>query len=260
MSPALLGAALLAGLAVVVGLTPHRDRPGMRLRSGGSSGQARAGPGAAGAVSAGSSGWSPEGEPGPATRTRAAALLAAVAAWLLLGGLLGPVVAVGIAVGMPIAVARMEPAAVRKRRLELIGTAPLVADLLGASLLAGVPLEHAVPVVARALDGACSGALLGVHRRSELGESTAQAWAPLASAPGLGGIARAVARSSRTGAPLAGLLTAAADELRADATAAAMAQVRATSVRAVLPLGLCLLPAFALLGIAPIIAGLLPSL
>ena len=45
-----------------------------------------------------------------------------------------------------------------------------------------------------------------------------------------------------------------------EASAAALAEVRATAVRAVLPLGLCLLPAFALLGIAPIVGGLLPSL
>ena len=80
------------------------------------------------------------------------------------------------------------------------------------------------------------------------------------SAPGLGGIARAVARSSRTGAPLATLLSSAAIDLRAEASAAALVQVRAASVRCVLPLGLCLLPAFGLLGIVPVVAGLLPAL
>ncbi len=267
MTPALLCAALFAALAVllILGPTPrHQTHAPARVRE--SMGPARAGPGSRSAGTVGPvprahPAGPPDGAPGPATRsTRAAALLASVAAWLLLGGVLGLLVAVGIALGVPIAVARMEPASVRKRRLELTRTAPLVADLLGASLLAGVPLEHAVPVVARAVGGAASVALLGVHRRSELGESTALSWAHLASAPGLGGIARAVARSSRTGAPLAALLTAAADELRADATAAALAEVRATSVRAVLPLGLLLLPAFALLGITPIVAGLLPSM
>ncbi len=67
-------------------------------------------------------------------------------------------------------------------------------------------------------------------------------------------------RSSRTGAPLAGVLAGTADDLRAEASAAALAEVRSTAVRAVLPLGLCLLPAFVLLGIAPIVGGLLPEL
>jgi hypothetical protein len=88
----------------------------------------------------------------------------------------------------------------------------------------------------------------------------ARAWSGLSKAPGLGGVARAVARSSRTGAPLGALLTQSAGDLRTQANAAALAEVRATGVRAVLPLGLCLLPAFALLGIAPIVGGLLPSL
>ena len=126
--------------------------------------------------------------------------------------------------------------------------------------MAGVPLEHAIPVVARAIGGPAGERLMGVHRRAELGEPVDRAWAGLSQAPGLGGVARAVARSSRTGAPLAALLAQSAEDLRAQASAAALAEVRATAVRAVLPLGLCLLPAFALLGIAPIVGGLLPSL
>ncbi len=255
MTPALAWAGVFAALAALVILTPNPDPPGPPgspgPRPGDGSGQWRAG--RSGSPRARSS--------GPATgRVLGAGVLAAVAAWLLLGGVMGIVAGVALAVGVPIAVARMEPAQVRRERLELTRSAPLVADLLGASLLAGVPLEHAVPVVARAVGGASCKALLAVHQRTELGEATTLAWAHLGSAPGLGGIARAVARSARTGAPLAGVLVQAADELRADSAAAALAEVRATSVRAVLPLGLFLLPAFALLGIAPIVGGLLPAL
>ena len=173
-----------------------------------------------------------------------------------MGGVLGVVVALVL----PLWIARLEPAGVRRERLELVRSAPLVADLLAAALVAGVPLEHAIPVVARAIGGPTGEALIGVHRRVELGEPMARAWAGLTQAPGLGGVARAVARSSRTGAPLADLLAQAAEDLRTQASAVALAEVRATGVRAVLPLGLCLLPAFALLGIAPIVGGLLPAL
>jgi Flp pilus assembly protein TadB len=159
-----------------------------------------------------------------------------------------------------VVIARLEPARVRRERLELIHSAPLVAELLSAALTAGVPLEHAVPVVARAIGGAAGERLMGVHRRVELGEPVARAWGVLSRTPGLGAVARAVARSSRTGAPLAAVLAQSAEDLRHQASAAALAEVRATAVRAVLPLGLCLLPAFALLGIAPIVGGLLPDL
>ena len=191
---------------------------------------------------------------------RAVSALAGVAAWLLLGGVVGGAVGAAVVLVLPVLIARLEPARVRRERLELIRSAPLVADLLSAALMAGVPLEHAIPVVARAIGGPAGACLMGVHRRTALGEPVDRAWTGLSHSPGLGGIARAVARSSRTGAPLAGLLAQSAEDLRSDASAAALAEVRATAVRAVLPLGLCLLPAFALIGIAPIVGGLLPSL
>jgi Flp pilus assembly protein TadB len=186
-----------------------------------------------------------------------AGLLAGIAAWLLVGGWIGAVLGVVAALGTPVAVARLEPAAVRRRRLALHRAAPLVADLLAAALAAGVPLERAVPVVARAVGGPAEALLRRVHDLVRLGEPAPRAWAKLAHEPGLGPIARCVARSARTGAPLAALLTTTAGELRAASAAAAMAEVRAVSVRAVLPLGLCLLPAFTLLGIVPVVVGLL---
>ncbi len=193
------------------------------------------------------------------TTVRAVSAVAGVAVWLLLGGAVGAVLGVGTAIILPVLIARLEPARVRRERIELIRAAPLVADLLSAALTAGVPLEHAIPVVARAIGGSAEELMMRVHRRAELGEPVARAWSGLAHAPGLGGVARAVARSSRTGAPLAALLAQSAEDLRSEASSAALAEVRATAVRSVLPLGLCLLPAFALLGIAPIVGGLLPS-
>jgi Flp pilus assembly protein TadB len=191
---------------------------------------------------------------------RAVSALAGGAVWLLLSGPVGGALGVVVALVLPVLIARLEPARVRRERLELIRSAPLVADLLAAALVAGVPIEHATPVVARAVGGRAGESLMGVHRRTELGEPVARAWSGLSQVPGLGGVARAVARSSRTGAPLAALLAQSAEDLRTQANAAGLAEVRATGVRAVLPLGLCLLPAFALLGVAPIVGGLLPSL
>ena len=189
---------------------------------------------------------------------RGAAALAALAAVVVVGGPPGVVAGALVGLGLPIVVAGLEPAVCRRRRLALVRAGPLVADLLAAALSAGVPMERALPVVARAVGGPAGALLDEVDRRCELGEPAAAAWGRLRDEPGLGGVARAVARSARTGAPLTALLADACAQLRDEAEAAALARVRATGVRAVLPLGLCLLPAFALLGIAPVVGGFLP--
>lgn len=274
MSPLVVAAAVLAALAAALGLPPGA-RWGVRItmgrprEPGPSAGRhvppgrpARAGGAAAGAGTGAAEGgsWAGPLAVTSAGTVRAVSVLAGGAAWLLLGGVLGAALGMGAAVVLPVVIARLEPARVRRERLELIRSAPLVADLLSAALMAGVPTEHAIPVVARAIGGPAGDCLMGVHRRTQLGEPVDRAWEGLVQTPGLGAVARAVARSSRTGAPLASLLAQGAEDLRAHASAAALVEVRATAVRAVLPLGLCLLPAFALLGIAPIVGGLLPSL
>ncbi len=251
MSGAVLAAALLAGAALILAI------PAPRLE-GPARGRDRRGPDRGSAVSSSRSGRSGVGSSAPVVR--GVGVLAGLTVWLFLGGGVGLVLGVLTAGLLPPLISRMESASARRERLELTRTAPLVADLLAAALTAGVPLEDATPVVARAVGGAAGRMLDDVHHREQLGEPAAAAWAGLGSVVGLGGIARAVGRSSRTGAPLAGVLACTADDLRAEACAAALAEVRSTAVRAVLPLGLCLLPAFVLLGIAPIVGGLLPEL
>ena len=51
-----------------------------------------------------------------------------------------------------------------------------------------------------------------------------------------------------------------ADELGRSATAHVEERARAVGVRAALPLGLCLLPSFLLLGIVPLVVGMLSEL
>jgi hypothetical protein len=83
----------------------------------------------------------------------------------------------------------------------------------------------------------------------------AQAWAPLLAAekhrrsPG-----RCSARRDRR--PLAQALTRVADDLRARRRGELLAAARVAGVTAVLPLGLCFLPAFALLGVVPVVVSL----
>lgn len=61
------------------------------------------------------------------------------------------------------------------------------------------------------------------------------------------------------GVPAAGLLRAAAEETRRDAAASGLAAAERLGVRLVLPLGLCVLPAFVLVGVVPVVVGVLSS-
>jgi len=65
-----------------------------------------------------------------------------------------------------------------------------------------------------------------------------------------------VSAAAESGAPLSDVLAGLAEDARARALLAARLRARAVGVRAVLPLGLCFLPAFVLLGVVPLVAGM----
>lgn len=61
------------------------------------------------------------------------------------------------------------------------------------------------------------------------------------------------------GVPAALLLRAAAEDVRDEAAAAGLAAAEGLAVRLVLPLGVCVLPAFVLVGVVPVVVGVLSS-
>lgn len=65
--------------------------------------------------------------------------------------------------------------------------------------------------------------------------------------------------STRAGVPAAALLRAEADEARWDARATAEKAAAVLGVRLMIPLGVCLLPAFMLLGVAPLLISVISS-
>jgi len=65
--------------------------------------------------------------------------------------------------------------------------------------------------------------------------------------------------SQEAGVPAAELLRAEADELRRAADADARAAAAALSVQLMLPLGLCVLPAFMVLGVLPLMVAVISS-
>jgi pilus assembly protein TadC len=190
-------------------------------------------------------------------RIRLGAALAGVAALVLVGGWPGLLIGVLTGVAADRLLRRIEPRAVRERRLREVADLPLAADLLAAALRAGAPVDRSVLAVAEALGGPLADRLARVGRTVELGGTAAEAWVHLHSVSGAERLATAAIRSSDSGAALAGALTRLADDLRSDRATAAEAAARRAGVLIVLPLGLCFLPAFILAGLVPVIVAVL---
>lgn len=127
-------------------------------------------------------------------------------------------------------------------------------DLLALALGSGVPLVTAVEVVAARSGPVVAGQLRQVVAALRWGVAEPRAWDGLPSIWQPAG--QAVALAGMAGVPPAGLLKrAAADMRRAEQRRIEEATGR-LSVLVVIPLGLCFLPAFALLTVVPVIAAL----
>ena len=180
----------------------------------------------------------------------------------------------GLALGLAVAVAgprllgRLEPAQERARRGQLAADLPLLLDLLASCLAGGAPLPEAARAVAAAVPGPAGERLGEVSAQLAVGTPPAQAWALLTgglpvSGPGadpLAPAARALGRAAEGGAPVAEAVARLAADARAQARAQGQQSARRVGVLVVAPLGLCFLPAFVLLGVVPVVAGLVGPL
>ena len=185
-------------------------------------------------------------------RIFAAVVGLSIAVWMesTLGFLLG---GLGAAV-VVFALSRSSPRAVRLRQTQLHQQTPLVADLLASCMSSGATIHAAVSAVARAIDPPMSEVMATVERSLAVGAPNP--WSELEPSP----LARAMRRSTRSGAPLTDVLPLIAEELRRDARLRAEAAARSAGVRAVLPLVACFLPAFLLIGVVPVVASLAQGL
>jgi Flp pilus assembly protein TadB len=187
-------------------------------------------------------------------------LLAGVAATVFLGGVPGLAAAPVAAAATWLVIERAEPAQLRRDRDQARRDLPHVVGLLADALRSGQPPVDALAVVAAALPGPAAARLAVVVPRLRLGVDPMQVWADLAADPALGPLGRALARAHRTGAPVVPAVERLADELARSARAEVEERARAVGVKAAVPLGLCLLPAFVLVGIVPVVAALLSTL
>lgn len=187
-------------------------------------------------------------------------VLAGAAAFVFLSGPAGAIGGVAVAAGTWIAIGRAEPADVRARRAAVRRDLPYVVALLGATLRAGAAPADGVGQVSAALPGPATDRLAGAAARLSLGLDPVQVWSALADDPQLAGLGRTLARAHETGAPVGAAVERLADELSRSQRADTEERARAVGVRAAVPLGLCLLPAFVLIGIVPLVVALLSDL
>jgi len=133
---------------------------------------------------------------------------------------------------------------------------PLAADLLAACIAAGASPVVAAQAVGEALGGPVGDALARGAAECRLGGEPGDAWRRLASMPGAAALARLLERAGVSGLPAAGPVARLAAEARADWTRAATERARKAAVMVTAPVGLCFLPAFIAVGVAPVVIGL----
>jgi Flp pilus assembly protein TadB len=188
------------------------------------------------------------------------AVLAGVGGFVFIGGGAAPLAAAVAATVTWWFIGRAEPPSERRVRRLVRGDLPHLVDLLAAALRGGATPSSAVRMACHALPGPAADRLAGVTDRLELGVDPEQVWMTLAEDPDLAPLGRALARSHRTGAGVVCIVEQLADELARSARAEVEERARVVGVRAALPLGLCLLPSFLLLGIVPLVVGMLSEL
>jgi pilus assembly protein TadC len=197
----------------------------------------------------------PRRGPSPRQLQWIAPCVATVATIALLGPVRGAVLGVIVSPLVVVGVRRLGSRAQHRDDHTVSARMPLVLDLLAATLRAGQPVASALVAVAP---------LGGEHVEVELrriagllryGAEPAVAWGSLTIAS-LAPVGRIACRSAESGIRLAYGFELLAAELRDEARAAAVARAHRAGVWAMAPLGLCFLPAFACLGVLPVIAGI----
>ena len=202
-------------------------------------------------------------DPGDRTSARPApltlgAVLVVTTVVLVVAPALLPLLVLG-ALALPRMVARRDHLR-RLRRLE--ADLPETVDLLALAVGAGCNVRLAVAAAGRRGTGPMAAELRRVTAEADGGRRLADAIDELPARAGesVRPLAAALAGSERYGAPLAASLDRIADQVRRQRQRRAEEAARKVPVMLLFPLVLCILPAFALLTVAPLIAGALREL
>jgi hypothetical protein len=181
--------------------------------------------------------------------------LLGTAGWLLAVICVGPHAAVVVTV----AAGGLVLARVRRQKAAAPSDCCLAVDLLAGCLGAGATVPDALAAAASAAPPDAAAALASVEAALRAGRAPAAAWSALGRDTGvLADVARACARSAATGAGIAAELRRAAERDRDQRRAQRQQRLQRASVWLVLPLGLCFLPAFVLVGVVPLVLAAAP--
>ena len=263
MSAGVLAAALLAGVAAGVASWPGGAAPAGRLRrlAGADAAPGRSAPGGPVATAdPGAGGHPPEDHREARARARArrarivAPLLAAAGVWAAAPTVLGLLLAAAVGASARLLLRRLEAREGRGAPARAVDLPPVL-DLLAACLAAGAPLRSALAVVGESAPPPLGPVLRTAAGALALGSPPEAALAGLTGTAGLERFADVLARAAETGTAPADQLAALAEDTRRAAQDSARAAARRAGVLVVLPLGLCFLPAFVLLGVVPVVAG-----
>ncbi|MEU4177474.1 type II secretion system F family protein [Streptomyces sp. NPDC026589] len=182
-----------------------------------------------------------------------------LAGWILVGGAMGCAVGSAAAYGLW-RWRRNRPVARRggthRERAVIAGQLPLAADLLAACIAVGAGPREAAAEVGESIGGPVGDRLARTAAEIRLGGDPAEAWGRFGEIPGAGPLARCLHRAGSTGAPAAEPVARLAESMRAERAAAALARAQRAGVLITAPVGLCFLPAFLSVGVAPVIIGL----
>jgi len=183
-----------------------------------------------------------------------AGALAPVAGLLIVGWPWGPVAGLAAAPIVRELVRSMETSGSRRRAERIRRQLPAALDLIAAALAAGRPPATALTVVAEAVEQPLASDLGAVAGRLVVAGDVRAALVDVPNS--LTVLGRALRRAEESGAPVAAVVSAAADDVRRDARAARREAARRVGVRTAAPLGLCFLPAFLVVGIVPTVIAL----
>lgn len=168
--------------------------------------------------------------------------------------LLGPVLGTALAAGATIAPVVRERSARGRHEASVVASTPELVDLLRLAVAAGRSVHQVLDTVLPLAPGPFVEPLVEVRRRVGLGERLGEA---LDSLEVLGEPARPLVSALRSaafdGVPLSSALERVAADARLQRRRAAEIAARRLPVQLLLPLVLCVLPAFGLLAIVPLL-------
>ena len=151
-------------------------------------------------------------------------------------------------------IARLEAQPELVRSHGLATATPVILELLAAALSVGVSVPRALTATGNAIGGSAGLDLAQAGRHLELGAGWRQAWAHTPAQFRI--ISAALRPGWEDGAAVTEALRAAGEAARRVQQDEARIAAGRLGVRLVLPLGLCLLPAFVLIGIVPMLLAL----